>query len=196
MRKIVFWLHLGAGVTTGVVVVWMSFTGVLLAYEKQLTAWFDRGAFRSSGSNGDAARGTPAAACQAQYERRAARRSTRAGGTHRTGVSRREHGPRPGKAYVGGAPGFSEDYGLASLSRSGWAGPRNGEVGDRRVQPRVFRDGALRRLSLDSAEVVLAALAAGPVVSRRTLGQGSRFHWHTRSASVFRAARCRCSRAT
>jgi uncharacterized iron-regulated membrane protein len=50
MRKIVFWLHLGAGVTTGVVVVWMSFTGVLLAYEKQLTAWFDRGAFRSSGS--------------------------------------------------------------------------------------------------------------------------------------------------
>ena len=32
----------------GLIVVWMSFTGVMLAYEKQLLAWFDRGAWRSA----------------------------------------------------------------------------------------------------------------------------------------------------
>jgi uncharacterized iron-regulated membrane protein len=42
-RKILFWLHLCTGVGAGVVVLIMSVTGVLLMYEKQLTAWADRG---------------------------------------------------------------------------------------------------------------------------------------------------------
>ncbi len=46
MRKIFFWLHLAAGVTAGLVVMWMSLTGLLLAYEKQIIAWFERGDFR------------------------------------------------------------------------------------------------------------------------------------------------------
>ena len=46
MRKILFWLHLSAGVTVGLIVILMSFTGVLLAFEKQWVAWLDRGAFR------------------------------------------------------------------------------------------------------------------------------------------------------
>jgi uncharacterized iron-regulated membrane protein len=41
MRKVVFWLHLVAGITAGVVVLIMSVTGVLLAYEKQIVAWMD-----------------------------------------------------------------------------------------------------------------------------------------------------------
>lgn len=42
LRKIIFWLHLVAGVVAGVVILIMSVTGVALAYEKQLIAWADR----------------------------------------------------------------------------------------------------------------------------------------------------------
>jgi len=41
-RKVLFWLHLTCGVTTGLVVLMMSVTGVLLAYERQILAWADR----------------------------------------------------------------------------------------------------------------------------------------------------------
>jgi len=42
-RKLVFWLHLIAGIAAGIVVLIMSVTGVLLTYEKQIIAWSDRG---------------------------------------------------------------------------------------------------------------------------------------------------------
>jgi len=38
-RKTVFWLHLICGVSTGLVVLMMSVTGVLLTYERQIIAW-------------------------------------------------------------------------------------------------------------------------------------------------------------
>jgi uncharacterized iron-regulated membrane protein len=41
-RKIVFWMHLACGVSAGLVVLMMSVTGVLLAYERQILAWADR----------------------------------------------------------------------------------------------------------------------------------------------------------
>ena len=41
MRRLLFWLHLGAGLTAGVVIALMSLTGALLTYEKQVTAWAD-----------------------------------------------------------------------------------------------------------------------------------------------------------
>lgn len=41
LRKVIFWCHLAAGVFAGVVVLIMSVTGVLLAYERQITAWAD-----------------------------------------------------------------------------------------------------------------------------------------------------------
>jgi uncharacterized iron-regulated membrane protein len=41
MRKVLFWLHLNAGVLAGVVIFIMSITGVLLTYEKQMISWFD-----------------------------------------------------------------------------------------------------------------------------------------------------------
>jgi uncharacterized iron-regulated membrane protein len=41
-RKIIFWLHLACGVTAGLVILVMSVTGVLLTYERQITAWADR----------------------------------------------------------------------------------------------------------------------------------------------------------
>src|SRR5262245_27644381 len=51
-RKILFWIHLLAGVVAGLVILIMSVTGVLLTYEKQIIAWADRRAAQvnSSGS--------------------------------------------------------------------------------------------------------------------------------------------------
>lgn len=40
-RKILFWLHLSAGVCSGLIVFMMSFTGVILTYERQLHAFED-----------------------------------------------------------------------------------------------------------------------------------------------------------
>ncbi len=41
-RTVLFWAHLSIGVTAGLVVMLMSFTGVLLTYQRQLVAWSDR----------------------------------------------------------------------------------------------------------------------------------------------------------
>lgn len=42
IRKILFWLHVSAGVTAGVVILLMAVTGVLLAFERQLVAFAER----------------------------------------------------------------------------------------------------------------------------------------------------------
>ena len=47
-RKILFWCHLLAGVTAGMIVLVMSVTGVLLTYEKQMTNWADKRAYRAA----------------------------------------------------------------------------------------------------------------------------------------------------
>jgi uncharacterized iron-regulated membrane protein len=41
LRRVIFWCHLVAGATAGVVILIMSVTGVLLAYERQVTRWAD-----------------------------------------------------------------------------------------------------------------------------------------------------------
>ena len=41
LRTLIFWPHLVAGITAGVVIFVMSLTGVLLTYERQLIAWSD-----------------------------------------------------------------------------------------------------------------------------------------------------------
>jgi uncharacterized iron-regulated membrane protein len=42
LRKVLFWLHLGAALMAGAVILLMAATGLLLAYEAQITAWADR----------------------------------------------------------------------------------------------------------------------------------------------------------
>jgi uncharacterized iron-regulated membrane protein len=54
IRKLFFWLHLGAGAVAGVVVLIMSVTGLLLAYERQVTAW-SGGRYRSTPPSAGAA---------------------------------------------------------------------------------------------------------------------------------------------
>ena len=45
VRSTIFWIHLVCGVATGLVVLMMSVTGVLLTYERQMLAWAERAAF-------------------------------------------------------------------------------------------------------------------------------------------------------
>jgi uncharacterized iron-regulated membrane protein len=40
-RKVIFWCHLLAGTTAGIIILVMSVTGVLLTYERQIIAWAD-----------------------------------------------------------------------------------------------------------------------------------------------------------
>lgn len=42
LRKTFFWLHLAAGVTAGLIILLMSVTGVLLAFERQIVAYAER----------------------------------------------------------------------------------------------------------------------------------------------------------
>jgi uncharacterized iron-regulated membrane protein len=55
LRTLIFWPHLIAGVTAGVVILLMSVTGVLLTYERQMIAWADSH-FRSIPPSPEAAR--------------------------------------------------------------------------------------------------------------------------------------------
>src|SRR5688572_12877013 len=41
LRTLIFWPHLFAGVTAGIVILVMSVTGVVLTYERQMIAWSD-----------------------------------------------------------------------------------------------------------------------------------------------------------
>ena len=41
MRKVLFWMHLTAGVTAGILILIMCVTGAALAYEKQINAWLE-----------------------------------------------------------------------------------------------------------------------------------------------------------
>lgn len=55
-RKVIFWCHLVAGLFAGLVVLVMSVTGVLLAYERQVTAWADTRGYRVEAPAAGAAR--------------------------------------------------------------------------------------------------------------------------------------------
>jgi uncharacterized iron-regulated membrane protein len=55
LRTVVFWVHLATGCLVGAVVPIMSVTGVMLTYERQITAWVDRD-FRCTPPKTDAAR--------------------------------------------------------------------------------------------------------------------------------------------
>jgi uncharacterized iron-regulated membrane protein len=52
IRKTIFWLHLVAGVIAGAVILMMSFTGVVLTYERQISDWQDRSAYYSAAEPG------------------------------------------------------------------------------------------------------------------------------------------------
>ena len=45
-RRVLFWLHLVAGLSAVLVVVIMSGTGVALTYQRQMQSWADRGDWR------------------------------------------------------------------------------------------------------------------------------------------------------
>jgi uncharacterized iron-regulated membrane protein len=56
LRRVIFWCHLVAGVTAGIVILIMSVTGVLLAYERQMERWADTRDYMVARPSPDAAR--------------------------------------------------------------------------------------------------------------------------------------------
>ena len=53
LRRTIFWIHLGVGVTAAIVILMMSVTGVILTYEMQLNEWARRD-YRATPSGPDA----------------------------------------------------------------------------------------------------------------------------------------------
>ena len=56
IRSLFFWLHLIAGVVAGLVILVMSATGVILAFEKKIIAWTERNVRRVMPSGPEAKR--------------------------------------------------------------------------------------------------------------------------------------------
>src|SRR5215210_3899522 len=56
LRNVIFWCHLVAGATAGVVILIMSVTGVLLAYQRQIERWADTREYVVTRPSPDAAR--------------------------------------------------------------------------------------------------------------------------------------------
>jgi uncharacterized iron-regulated membrane protein len=54
LRSILFWCHLACGVVAGIVILIMSITGVLLTYQRQITAWADMRGYHSEPPQGAA----------------------------------------------------------------------------------------------------------------------------------------------
>ena len=53
-RKVLFWLHLLAGLVAGVVILIMSVTGAAVAFEKEIIAWAERDVRRVTPTTADA----------------------------------------------------------------------------------------------------------------------------------------------
>jgi uncharacterized iron-regulated membrane protein len=56
LRRVIFWCHLAAGATAGVVILIMSVTGVLLAYQRQVERWADTRGYQITHPSADAHR--------------------------------------------------------------------------------------------------------------------------------------------
>ncbi|HEV2707840.1 MAG TPA: PepSY-associated TM helix domain-containing protein [Pyrinomonadaceae bacterium] len=56
LRRVIFWCHLLAGTLAGIVIFLMSITGVLLAYEKQISYWADTRDYHIAPPSSDARR--------------------------------------------------------------------------------------------------------------------------------------------
>ena len=54
VRPFIFWPHLVAGVTAGIVILMMSATGVVLAYERQIISWVENGYLDKSATDVEA----------------------------------------------------------------------------------------------------------------------------------------------
>ena len=61
MRKALFWVHLICGLSAGLVIFIMSFTGAALALQPQILAWIERDQRTCAAASGDAIRMGPEA---------------------------------------------------------------------------------------------------------------------------------------
>ncbi len=208
LRSVLFWLHLACGVVAGVVILIMSVTGVLLTYQRQITAWADTRGYRIE----PAPQRLSADALLARVRRVAARSvaDSRRGsiGAHGAGIAhdrrraaavrRSLHGrcARRGKR-AGRARVLPRRRRVAPLCRGIGREPSSGPRGHRRVESRVPLHRHERPRSLwwpRSWKWPRSAISPGSradcaarlVISTGTtrLDSGRRFRWRSSSPAV------------
>ena len=198
IRTVLFWLHLAAGVTAGVVVLIMSITGVALTYEKQVIEWADRQAW-SAPPSAPAERLSP--------ETLLARVRTVRPEAVPTMVTLRADAQSPVTiAFEGGSALLVDPTtgaiigppptGVRAFFRTmtiwhRWLAmeghqPRHGQGDHRRCQPPLSRHCAQRYLPLGAARVDFAATQAGAVVSARPPVEGPRLQLAQRDRHLVR----------
>ena len=203
LRSVLFWLHLACGVVAGVVILIMSVTGVLLTYQRQITAWADtrgyhiepgaaaavgrrdrcegrRGAARSVADGRGGAIGADGAGVAHRRRRAAAVRRS----LHGCGARR---GKRTGRARVLPRRGR-----VAPLCRGVGSEPSAGTRGHRRVESRVSlhrrerprssggraRGSGRRSATSPGSRADCAARRATSTGTTRS-GSGRRFRWRS-----------------
>ena len=100
-RKLLFWAHLAAGVTAGIVILTMSATGVLLMYERQLIEWSD-GHYRSVAPQA----GAPRLSVEALLAQAAEQRPEQTP----TGITLRAEDDAPASVTLGSATVYQDVY--------------------------------------------------------------------------------------
>src|SRR5262249_50522017 len=115
-RKLLFWCHLTVGVIAGLVILVMSVTGVLLAYERQITYWADTRNYQVAPPSPEATRLSVAALLaktrEAQPDTTIATVTMRAGATEPAAVGLAGNS---GAGPVGGRTIFLDPYTGATL---------------------------------------------------------------------------------
>ena len=175
VRSTIFWIHLVCGVATGLVVLMMSVTGVILTYERQMLAWADRATYPAP---------TPNAQRLTLEELVEAAKLRRPEFTPTTIVVRNEPDaavvlgagrsgslivdPYSGDVREPGAQGTANLLlgrdGLAPLVQRDRREPRDGQGDHGRQQPRVPVPRLERHLSVAAARLEMGGVQGAPAV--------------------------------
>ena len=198
LRRLFFWCHLAAGVTTGVVILIMSATGVLLMYEKQLIEWSDRGSGARAGvrRRAPSARGADLEAAGPTAGRpgrpspfaRIRPRRPPWPSDQRTVYQDAVHGRVHRRTRHRRAPDHERAARLAPLAGDGRGGPSARQSDQRLVQLRFPVHRASGDVSLDPAKVELAKRSRGRVFQAGASGQGARLQLAQRHRHLVRRA--------
>ena len=185
-RSVLFWTHLTAGVLASVVILVMSFTGVVLALKPQIQNWIERDVRYVTpqdsprlGAHAAADRGERGEAGGVAAVARPGPRSR--GGGHRQPGTRRQrlrqsvHRRHSRHRFGADQPVLPVDDQLAPLHGRDRRVPGDGPIGHRRQQPRVPGAGDHRPVHLVAEAAHAQAPEADRLVPAHVDRAGARF---------------------
>ncbi len=197
LRKLVFWLHLGAAVSLGLVILLLAATGLLLAFESQILAWADRDSSRIQSPQQSTEptavrrpagrdRGTPARSARDGGDLEA--RPDRGDGARSRPGGRRLRRPSSTRRHRAGiqlrARGDAHDHRASPLPRRRRRAAAARKVGDRRRQPGLPVRSVVGPVPMGATRARSRSVAQRGVVPRRPPTEGSRSQLAPRSRPV------------